>query len=240
MVCTKKRRLDQPAIEEVGQVVEVPDVVALELEAGAVALAEVLSRIALDVGRRCCGRCSRASFEVGRFPVEFVFLDAVGHREAAEVHRAHVERAHLGLGRRARGEALLQRHALAAAGGDVDDGVAACLDLGRNARTDRASGWVCRSPGCARAGGGSRRRPRRRRWRFGDLLRRDRQIGRLRRHMDRAGHGAGDDDFSSATGRQLLAPSLRNGRSSSRNGKGERVIVWEGDMSDFKKSPTLA
>ena len=44
----EERRLDQLALEEVGEVVEVPDVVALELEARAAAFAEVLER---------CTRC---------------------------------------------------------------------------------------------------------------------------------------------------------------------------------------
>ena len=39
---------------------------------------------------------------------------------------------------------------------------------------------------------------------LGDLLRRDRQIGRLRRDMDRPGHRAGDDDLSGRGGHSSL------------------------------------
>ena len=48
IVCTKSGGFDQPAVEEMGQVVEVADVVALELEARAAALAELLQDV-LDV-----------------------------------------------------------------------------------------------------------------------------------------------------------------------------------------------
>ena len=44
----EERRLDELAVEEVREVVEVPDVVALELEARAAAFAEVLQHV-LDV-----------------------------------------------------------------------------------------------------------------------------------------------------------------------------------------------
>ena len=63
-----------------------------------------------------------------RLPLVFPFLVAVEHREEAEIHRAHVERAHLGLGAQRRRQPLLQGHAVAAAGGDVDDRVGRLLD----------------------------------------------------------------------------------------------------------------
>ena len=51
----EERRLDQPAVEEMRQIVEMADVVALELEAGAAALARDPSGCA-RCPRRCCGR----------------------------------------------------------------------------------------------------------------------------------------------------------------------------------------
>ena len=51
----EQRRLDELALEHVREVVEVADVVALELEAGAVRLADLLQDV-LDVGLTCCGR----------------------------------------------------------------------------------------------------------------------------------------------------------------------------------------
>ena len=45
----EERRLHQPAIEEMGQVVEMADVVALELEARAAALAQILQTCSISL-----------------------------------------------------------------------------------------------------------------------------------------------------------------------------------------------
>src|SRR5437660_8164682 len=45
----EKRRFDEPALEEMREVVEMPDIVAFELEAGTAALAQILQD-ALDIG----------------------------------------------------------------------------------------------------------------------------------------------------------------------------------------------
>ena len=63
----EERRLDQLAIDDVGQVVEVADVVALELEARAAAAAEVLEDV-LDVLERVLEDEVAAAFEVGAAP----------------------------------------------------------------------------------------------------------------------------------------------------------------------------
>ena len=63
----EKRRLDQPAIEEMREIVEVADIVALELETGAAALAQLLQD-ALDVLERVAEDEVARHFEVLRLP----------------------------------------------------------------------------------------------------------------------------------------------------------------------------
>ena len=63
----KKRRCDEPAVQQVGERVEMADVVALELEPGAV-LSEAREDL-LDVGKRVAKDEAAAGFEVGTFPV---------------------------------------------------------------------------------------------------------------------------------------------------------------------------
>ena len=92
----EERRLDELALEEMRQRVEMTDVVALELEARAVLLAE-LAQHELDVLERVAEDEVAAILEVGTLPGMLEFLVALEHREQAEVHRAHVERGDLGL-----------------------------------------------------------------------------------------------------------------------------------------------
>ena len=84
------RRLHHAALEEVLQRVEMPDVVALDLEARAVLGAgredvfDVLERVLEDAVAR--------AFEIRLLPVVFeLALEAREHRVEAEIHRAHVE-----------------------------------------------------------------------------------------------------------------------------------------------------
>ena len=123
----EQRRLDQPAVEEMGEVVEVPDVVAFELEAGAVGLAE-LAQYVFDVLERIPEDEVPAVLQVPALPFVLELRVAVEHRIQPEVHRAHVERAHLGLRPQCAGEPLLERHPVPAAGGDVHHRIAALLD----------------------------------------------------------------------------------------------------------------
>ena len=71
----EQRRLDQPALEEVGEVVEVADVVALELEARAVVSPSSLRMysMSLKVLRKMK---SRDALEIRRLPVVLELLDA--------------------------------------------------------------------------------------------------------------------------------------------------------------------
>ena len=195
MVWTNKRRLDDAAVEEVGEVVEVADVVALELEARAAAFAQLFND-ALDILVGVAEDEVARGLEMLPLPVVLELLVAAQHREQAEVHRAHVERGHLGLGAQRRGEALFQAHAVAAAGRDVDHRLGRLLDPRQELHEHRR---VRRRPaglGVARVEVDDRgARLGRADRRLGDLGRRDRQMGRHGRRVDRAGHGTGDDHF---------------------------------------------
>ena len=123
-------------------------------------------------------------------------LEAREHRVEPEIHRAHVEARDLRLEGRRGLHALLDRHRRRAAGGDVDDGLGALLDhfQERRERLRRlirpaVLGIARMQMHDCRAGlrGADRR--------IGDFARRDRQVRRHRRRMDRAGNRAGDDDF---------------------------------------------
>ena len=66
----EQRRLQQPLVDEVGEVADVPDVVALELEARAVRLAEPLDDAA-DVGERIAENDVFRAFDMALFPGMF-------------------------------------------------------------------------------------------------------------------------------------------------------------------------
>ena len=91
----KERWLHEAAIEEVGEVIEVADVVALELEAGAVRPHRLQQ--ALDVGEGITEDMPPRHLEVAWLPVVLELLDAAGHWVETEIHRSHIERAHLRL-----------------------------------------------------------------------------------------------------------------------------------------------
>jgi hypothetical protein len=124
----EERRLDPPLVDEPGDVVEVPEVVALELELRAVALAELLHDV-LDVGEGVLEDEVARHLQERRLP----FVLPVGalrqHRKEPEVQRANVERCHLG--RRGGGgtQPLLSGHPETAARRYVEDGVAGACDL---------------------------------------------------------------------------------------------------------------
>ena len=125
----EQRRLQHPAVQEVGEVVEVAGVVALELEARPAR--PDLGDDRLDVGERVLEDEVRRVLEVGLLPVVLELGDPRGHREDPEVEAAHVQRAQLGVEAPDGGEPLLERHPQAAARRDVDDGVGAVEDVGQ-------------------------------------------------------------------------------------------------------------
>ena len=202
----EERRLDQLAVEEMGEGVEMADVVALELEARAMRLAEMLQDV-FDVLEGVAEDEVARVLEMDTLPIVLELLVLGQHGVEAEIHRAHVERAHLGRGPKRRRQPLLERHAVAAAGGDVDHRVGGLLDprqeLHEHLRIRRRPAV----PRVARV----QMQDRRARLRCLDRLLRhrvwgERQIGAHRRGVDRPRDGAGDDDL----------PGLGHGLSSTR------------------------
>ena len=123
----KKRGFGQATIDNVCQVVEVSDVVALVLETSATPFAKTFQD-RLDVTERVAEDAPAGGFQVGRFPVVLPFRESVKRREQAEVHRPHVQRTHFRLQRDRALQALIDRHVVSAAGCHVDDRVGLGLD----------------------------------------------------------------------------------------------------------------
>src|SRR5829696_3528344 len=197
------RWLHEAAIEEVRQVIEVPYVVALELEAGTVRAHRLQQ--ALDVGEGITEDMSARHLEISRLPVKLELLDTAGHRVETEIHRSHVERAHLRLHSLRSGQSLVDRHRLRAAGGDVDDGVGALLDAGQETEEDLRVRSRLTSLRIARVQMQDRRPfAGRADSVLGDLIWCDRQIRRLRRDVDRPGDCAGNDDLTGRRGHSSL------------------------------------
>ena len=184
------------SIEEVLRRVQMPDVVALDLEARAIGSAR--AEDVFDVLERVLEDAFVRAGEVGLLPVELELLEPVQHREQAEVHRAHVERCDLGLELQRRLQPLLDGHRRGAASREIQHDVATALDVGRELAEVLgilrrvAIGRIARVQMHDR-GARLRRADRG----IGDLLGRDRQVRRHRRRVDAAGHRAGDDDFAS-------------------------------------------
>ena len=169
-------------------------VVALELVAGLVG--RELGQHRLEVAVGVAKDQVLAALEIRALPVELELLEALQHREQAEVHRAHVHRRHFGLEHLGRLHALMHGHVGRAAGGEVDDRVAALLD--RLQEGHESFGPLVRLAGYRvarvkmddrRASFGSGHRG------IGDLLGRDRQVGRHRRRVNGTRHGTADDDL---------------------------------------------
>ena len=170
-------------------------VIALEFKARAVGAA--LLEHELDVGKGVLENQVARAFQKSLLPGLLEIFVAPEHGKQTEVHRAHVERCHLGLQLQGRLHALDHRHGWRAAGGDVDDRVAALLDVAHKGA--KSIGRLVRPAvfglarmqmhdgrtGLSRAHGS-----------VSNLLRADRQVGRHGRRVDRAGDGAGDDDFA--------------------------------------------
>ena len=195
---TNSGPLARPAAVEVREVVQVRDVVALELEAGAVLVAD--AQDGLDVLEGVLEDEVAALLEPFALPVVAELGEAVQHRVQPEVHRAHVERGELRLEQRRRLHPLLDGHVRRAAGGDVDDGVGVALELVQDrGEVLRVLGGPA-VPGVAGVhvhdrgaclGGADRG--------VGDLVGGDRQVRGHGRGVDGAGDGAGDDDLAGSS-----------------------------------------
>jgi len=151
----------------------------------------------LDVGEGVAEDVIAAVLVMLPLPVVAELAVALQHREQAEVHRAHVEAAHLRACPERRGETVGKAHAPAAACGDVHHRVCRLLDSRQERHEHR---WVSGRAAVLRVarmqvedgrsgfGRGDRF--------AGDFVRRHRQVGRHRRRMDRARHRAGDDGLA--------------------------------------------
>ena len=170
-------------------------VVTLELEACAVLCAG--GQHMFDVGEGVAKHQVARTFQVLTLPGMHKFLVPLEHRKEPDVHRTHVQRRHLGF-KTGRGQhTLLRLHVGAAAGRQVDDRLCARVDLRQKAgkglgrlvgpAVDRVARMQVQD-GRARLGRSHRL--------IGDLLRRDRQVRRHRRRVDRTRHRTSDDDLA--------------------------------------------
>ena len=198
IICTKNGGLTSPRSSEMREVVEVADVVAFVLELGAVVLAQQLAGC-VAMSRKVLRKMkSSVPRRYGFSQSNFHVLVAVGQRMDGEVHRAHVERAHLGLGdaaaRRGAPRRVMFRPPPVVM---LITASVACLIRGRNCMNTSGSGVgaaVCGSRACRcridAPGLGRRDRL------VGDLVRRDRAARPTWSGVwMRAGDGAGDDRF---------------------------------------------
>src|SRR5260221_359468 len=86
----KQWRLYQAAVEEMPQGIEMADIVALDLKAGAVPGAG--AQDVLDVGKSILEHSAARPFQIGLLPIVFeLALVARDHRIKPEVHRPHIE-----------------------------------------------------------------------------------------------------------------------------------------------------
>src|SRR5580765_5387982 len=123
----EQRRLHEAAVEEMPQRVEMPNVIALDLEPGAVSGA--CGQDVLDVGEGVLEHAAARPLEIRLLPIVFeLAFESGDHRIEAEVHRAHIERGNLGLERRRRADSLFRRHRRRSAGRDVYDDTRTLLD----------------------------------------------------------------------------------------------------------------
>src|SRR6185437_7098873 len=93
----EERRLDQLAVEEMRQRVEMADIVAFELELRAAALAKRLKDL-LDILEGIPKNEISGIIQMLGFPVVFPLLVAIEQGEEAQIHRPQAARAAVRLG----------------------------------------------------------------------------------------------------------------------------------------------
>ena len=149
-----------------------------------------------NVARRVLEHQIIGAQQEGLLPIMLPLGDPRRHRVQREIHRAHVQAAHLGTKTLGRFQPCVQRHHRRAAGRHIHHRIAPSFDRRqepgpmRGVRRGAAGVRMARMqmqdrrPGLSRPYGLG-----------GNLGPRDRQIGRHRRGMDRPGDGARDDDL---------------------------------------------
>src|SRR6476646_11330333 len=85
----QERRLDQLALGEMSEVVQVTDVVAFELEARAVCRQR--GRCEFDILEGVAENEIAGALQILPLPFVLEVLEPVQHRKQAEVHRSHVQ-----------------------------------------------------------------------------------------------------------------------------------------------------
>jgi hypothetical protein len=171
------------------------DVIAFQLRLGAAVIHDF--KDALLVVKGVLEDQVLRGFQVGFFPVIFVVLNPVHHREQAEIDGSHVDGCQLRLEGAHGHHAFFRRHGRRTAGGDANDGIALFMNPAAECPEQfeiHGGTPVLRIPGVQMHGGrpglggchgfG------------GDLLRCDGKIRRKRRNVDRTGDCAVDDDFA--------------------------------------------
>ena len=123
----EQRRLDNLAVQAIGQIIQMPDIVTFEFEPRAVAFTKLLDD-ARDIFKRVAENEIVCVFQIRLLPREFPVLHAGGGGGNIEVHAAHVQAAHLRARHQPGRQPFFKGHAKTATGGDVDDGVRALLD----------------------------------------------------------------------------------------------------------------
>ena len=122
----QERRLDQLALGEMSEVVQVTDVVALELEARAVCRQR--GQCEFDILEGVAKNEIAGAVQILPLPFVLEVLEPVQHRKQAEIHRPHVQRRELRLEADGGFDALFDLHEGAAAAREVHDGIGALLD----------------------------------------------------------------------------------------------------------------
>src|ERR1700737_5551564 len=92
----EERRLDQTAVEEMREIIQMADIITFELEPGAAALPQ-LFQDPFNVGESITENEIARHLEMPRFPGIFELFVFLQKRKEPEIHRTHIERAHLWL-----------------------------------------------------------------------------------------------------------------------------------------------
>src|SRR5262245_43375419 len=118
--------LDDAAIGEMAQCIEMADVIALDFEAGAV-LGAGLENV-FDIREGVLEDTLPRAFEVRTLPLRFERAVALDHGIEPKIHGTHVEGGNLRLEHCGRAHPLLDGHGGGTARRDVDDAVTPLLD----------------------------------------------------------------------------------------------------------------